>query len=158
MRRVCAATKQSSKGRAMTTEAEQAGWATAAILAGRLIFAAVFIMAVSFKLMDINATAGYIASAGFPLSTLLAWLAALLELALIACFLTGAFFSEAALLAAAYVLFLVFAFHGPSHWAGNQAEFGFFVDHFTFTAGLLFAAVHGPGRVLAMKWGWITRQ
>jgi len=74
--------------------------AKAAVLAGRLIFAAVFIMAVSFKLMDINATAGYIASAGFPLSKLLAWLAALLELALVACFLTGVYFSEAALLAA----------------------------------------------------------
>jgi putative oxidoreductase len=112
---------------------------------------------VSFKLMDINATASFIASAGFPLSNLLAWLAALLELALIAGFLTGAYFSEAALLAAAYVLFLAFAFHGPSHWAENQAEFGFFIDHFTFTAGLLFAAAHGPGRVLAMKRGWIAR-
>ena len=59
------------------------------------------------------------------------------------CFLSGAFFSEAALLAAVYVLFLAFAFHGPSHWEGNQAEFGFFVDHFTFIAGLLFAAVKG---------------
>ena len=140
----------------MTTETNRAGWTTAAILAGRLIFASVFIIAVSFKLMDINGTAGYIASAGFLLPKLLAWLGALFELALIACFLTGAYFSEAALLAAAYVL--AFAFHGPSHWAGNQAEFGFFVDHFTFTAGLLFAAAHGPGRVLAMKLGWITRQ
>jgi putative oxidoreductase len=42
-------------------------------------------------------------------------------------------------------------FHGPSHWAGNQAEFGFFIDHFTFIAGLLFAAVHGPGDTLAMR-------
>ena len=142
----------------MTTETNRAGWTTAAILAGRLIFAAIFIMAVSFKLMDIDATAGYIASAGFPLPNLLAWLAALFELALIAGFLTGAYFSEAALVAAAYVLFLAFAFHGPSHWAANQDEFGFFVDHFTFTAGLLFAAVHGPGRVLASKRGWITRQ
>jgi putative oxidoreductase len=142
----------------MTTETKWAEWTTAAILAGRLIFAAVFIMAVSFKLMDINATAGYIASAGFPLSILLAWLAAMLELALIACFLTGAYFSEAALLAAAYVLFLAFAFHGSSHWTGNQTEFGFFVDHFTFVAGLLFAAAHGPGRVLALKREWITRQ
>ena len=140
----------------MTTDTNDAGWAKAAVLAGRLIFAAVFIMAVSFKLMDINATAGYIASAGFPLSKLLAWLAALLELALVACFLTGAYFSEAALLAAAYVLFLGFAFHGPSHWTGNQAEFGFFVDHFTFIAGLLFAAAYGPGRILAMKRGWIA--
>jgi len=140
----------------MSTQANRPGW-TAAILVGRLIFAAVFIMAVSFKLMDINGTADYIASAGFPMSKLLAWLAALLELALIACFLTGAFFSEAALLALVYVLFLAFAFHGPARWAGNQDEFGFFVDHFTFAAGLLFAAAHGPGQVLAMKRGWMAR-
>jgi putative oxidoreductase len=139
----------------MTTESNRAGWRTAAILAGRLIFAAVFIMAVSFKLMGIGATAGYIAAAGFPIPTVLAWLAALLELALIACLLTGAYFSEAALVAAAYVLFLAFSFHGPSHWTGNQTEFGFFVDHFTFIAGLLFAAAHGPGRVLTIKRGWI---
>ena len=141
----------------MTTETSQAGWATAAILIGRLLFAAIFIMAVSFKLMDINSTAKYIAAAGFPLPTLHAWLAALLELTMIAGFLTGAYFSETALLAAAYVLFLAFTFHGPSHWAKNQDEFGFFVDHFTFIAGLLFAAAHGPGRVLALKRGWITR-
>jgi putative oxidoreductase len=142
----------------MTSGITRAGWTTPAILAGRLIFALVFIMAVSFKLMDIDATAGYIASAGFPFAKLLAWLAALLELALVAGFLTGAYFSEAALLAAAYVLFLGFAFHGPSHWAGNQTEFGFFIDHFTFMAGLFFAAAHGPGRVLAIQRGWLTRQ
>ena len=142
----------------MTTGINQAAWATPAILAGRLIFTLVFIMAVSFKLMDIDSTAKYIAAAGFPLPTLLAWLAALLELTLIACFLTGAWFSEAALSAAAYVLFLAVSFHGPSHWKSNQDEFGFFADHFTFIAGLLFAAAHGPGRVLAMNRGWITRQ
>jgi uncharacterized membrane protein YphA (DoxX/SURF4 family) len=141
----------------MTTDANTSRWATAAVLVGRLIFAAVFIMAVSFKFRDISGTAGYIASAGFPLSTLLAWLAAMLELALIACILTGAYFSEAALVAAVYVLFLAFAFHGPAHWAGNQAEFGSFVDHFTFVAGLLFAAAHGPGGVLAMKRRFLTR-
>jgi uncharacterized membrane protein YphA (DoxX/SURF4 family) len=141
----------------MTTGSNQPGWKTAATLAGRLIFALVFIMAVSFKLMSISATAGFIAAAGFPLPTLLAWLAALLELALIVCFLSGAYFSEAALVAAAYVLFLAFSFHGPSHWKGNQNEFGFFVDHFTFIAGLLFAAVHGPGPVLAMRRGWLGR-
>ena len=56
-----------------------------------------------------------------------------------------------ALLAAVYVLFLALAFHGPSHWEGNQAEFGSFIDHFTFIAGLLFAAVHGPGQRLAIR-------
>ena len=69
-----------------TATTGRARLAAVAILVGRLIFAAIFIMAVSFKLMDINATAGYIAAAGFPLSTLLAWLAAALEIALaIAC-------------------------------------------------------------------------
>jgi putative oxidoreductase len=141
----------------MTTNTSGAGWTTAAILVGRLIFAGLFVMAVTFKLVDIGATATAIAGAGFPLPQLLAWLAVLFELALIASLLTGAYFTEGALLAAIYVLFLAFAFHGPSHWADNQAEMGSFIDHFTFTAGLLFAAVHGPGRVLAMKRGWITR-
>ncbi len=136
---------------AMTTESNKAGWATAVVLIGRLIFAAVFIMAVGFKLSDINATATYIAAVGFPAPTLLAWLAAIFELVLVACFLTGAYFSEAALAAAAYVIFLAFAFHGPSHWKANQDEFGFFIDHFTFLAGLFFAAAYGPGSVLALK-------
>jgi putative oxidoreductase len=134
----------------MNSNAASSSWQAIAILVGRLIFAAVFIMAAVFKFIDINATAGYIASAGFPLSLPLAWIAAFFEVALIVCFLTGAYFAEASLLAAAYVIFLAFAFHGPSHWQGNQAEFGFFVDHFTFMAGLLFAAVHGPGRLLAL--------
>ncbi|RWM89330.1 MAG: DoxX family protein [Mesorhizobium sp.] len=129
----------------------QTPWQTAAILIGRLIFAAVFLMAVSFKFIDMGATADYIAAAGFPFPLFLAWCAAVLEVVLVLCFLTGAFFTPAALIAAVYVIFLAFAFHGPSHWAGNQAEFGFFVDHFTFLAGLLFAAVHGPGRVLTWK-------
>ncbi len=126
-------------------------WQSVAILAGRLIFAGVFIMAASFKFLGMESTSSYIASAGFPFPLFLAWVAAIFESVLVICFLTGAFFSEAALLAAAYVLFLAFAFHGPSHWTGNQNEFGFFVDHFTFFAGLLFAAVNGPGRILAWR-------
>jgi uncharacterized membrane protein YphA (DoxX/SURF4 family) len=137
----------------MTGDPTQPRWSNLAVLIGRLIFVAVFAMAVSFKLYDIGGTATYIASAGFPMATLLAWLAVALELGLVVCLATGAYFSEAALVAAAYVLFLGFAFHGPSHWSGNQSEFGFFVDHFTFAAGLLFAAAHGPGNVLAVRLG-----
>ena len=132
-------------------------WQSIAILVGRLIFAGVFIMAATFKFLGMDATATYIAAAGFPFPLLLAWLAAIFETVLVICFLTGAFFSEAALLAAAYVLFLGFAFHGPSHWAGNQTEVGFFVDHFTFIAGLLFAAANGPGRILALRQTIIDR-
>jgi putative oxidoreductase len=141
----------------MPSQAVQSSWKTVAILVGRLIFAGVFIMAAIFKFANIGGTASYIAAVGLPVPLLLAWCAALFECAVILCLLTGAYFSEATLLAAAYVLFLGFAFHGPGHWSGNQAEFGFFVDHFTFLAGLLFAAVHGPGRVLALHHGFLGR-
>jgi uncharacterized membrane protein YphA (DoxX/SURF4 family) len=129
---------------------------TIAIIVARIVFGGVFLMAVSFKFMDLNATAGYIASAGFPLSLPLAYLAAIFETALVLAFFTGAFFSEAALLAAIYVIFLALAFHGPNHWSGNQTEFGFFVDHFNFFAGLLLAAASGPGRY-ALQWTVINR-
>ena len=126
---------------------------TAAILVARLIFAFVFAMGASFKFvfLGMDATAAEIAKAGFPFPLLLAWVAAFFEIGLALAFLTGLFFSEAAVVAAAYVLFLAFSFHGPEKFASNPMEFGFFVDHFTFIAGLLFAAVHGPGRTLVLR-------
>jgi len=141
----------------MSSSATEPAWQSLAILIARLIFAAVFLMAAVFKFLGMADTATYIAAAGFPFPIVLAWLAAILEILLVICFLSGAFFSEAALIAAVYVVFLGFAFHGPSHWEGNQAEFGFFIDHFTFLAGLLFAAVTGPGRLLALRHGIIFR-
>lgn len=131
---------------------------TIAILAARLIFAAVFLMAVSFKFAGMGDTAAYISSAGFPFPLFLAWVAAFFEVALVLAFVTGAFFSEASILAGIYVIFLAFAFHGPSLWNENQAEFGFFVDHFTFLAGLLYAAVHGPGTTLVVNRGLTRRR
>jgi len=92
-----------------------------------------------------DATAAEIAGAGFPFPLFLAWVAAFFEVALGVGFLTGLYFSETAIIAAIYVLFLGVMFHGPAKWTSNPMEFGFFVDHFTFIAGLLFAAVHGPG-------------
>lgn len=130
-----------------TTAPSTTGWPNVAVLIGRFIFVALFAMALTMKLMDIRTTASYIGSAGFPAPLVLAWLAALFEAALVVCLATGAWFRAAALAAAVYVVFLGFAFHGPSTWAANQMEFGFFVDHFTFLAGLLYAAAHGPGKL-----------
>jgi uncharacterized membrane protein YphA (DoxX/SURF4 family) len=135
----------------MNASSNDPTWAATAVLVARLIFAAVFIIAVSFKLMDINATAAQIASVGFPAPQVLAWLAVVFELALVASFVTGLYFTPAALLAAAYVVFLGVVFHGPDRWAANQNELGFFIDHFTFMAGLFYAAAHGPGRWLTVR-------
>ena len=79
----------------MDTHASARRWPVIAILVARLIFDGFFAMAAIFKFADIDATAGYIASLGFPLPLLLAWLAAFFELALALCLLTGAFFTEA---------------------------------------------------------------
>jgi putative oxidoreductase len=126
---------------------------TAAILVARLIFAFIFAMAAAFKFrfVGIDATAAEIGGAGFPFPMLLAWVAAFFEVGLALAFVTGLFFSEAAVVAAAYVLFLAFSFHGPERFAKNPTEFGFFIDHFSFIAGLLFAAVHGPGKALVLR-------
>ncbi|HEX8937483.1 MAG TPA: DoxX family protein [Sphingomicrobium sp.] len=123
-----------------------------AILIARLIFALDFAMAAAFKFVFIGmaATAGQIAAAGFPFPLFLAWVAAFFETALAIAFLTGLFFRQAAVVSIAYVLFLGFSFHGPDRWGSNPMEFGFFVDHFIFVAGLLFAAVHGPGDRLVL--------
>lgn len=120
-------------------------------LLARLIFVAVFAMALFFKLSDIDQTAAYIGSVGFPAPLVLAWMAAVFEAALVLCLATGAWFRPAALAAGVYVVFLAFAFHGPSKWSASQAEFGSFVDHFTFLAGLLYAAACGPGRSWVLK-------
>ena len=135
----------------MSSTAETSGLSSAAIFVARLIFAAVFAMAATFKFLNMSGTADYIAAAGFPFALGLAWIAAIFEVILVLCLLSGAYFSEAAVAAAVYVVFLGFAFHGPSHWAASQAEFGFFVDHFTFLAGLVFAACYGPGNLLTLK-------
>ena len=82
----------------MTTSELEPKWQTAAILIGRLIFAGAFLMAVSFKFAGMQATADYIAAAGFPFSYPLAWLAAIFESALVICFLTGASFQKLAFL------------------------------------------------------------
>src|SRR5205814_8805449 len=142
--------RQNSSGRErpMSNNASASSWQPIAIIVARLIFAAMFIMAAGFKFAGMDGTAGYIAAAGFPIPLFLAWVAAIFESLLVLAFLTGAFFCEASLLAAADVLFLAIAFHGPSHWT-NQLQFGAFVSDVPFAAGLLFAGGRGQGGMLA---------
>ncbi len=129
----------------LSTVVDQPFWQRGGLLIARLLVAAIFAMACFFKLTNIGATAVTIDTAGFPAATLLAWLAAIFELLLVIAFLTGILMREAALLAALYILFLAFGFHGPTMWAANHMEFGVFVDHFAFTAGLLYMTAFGPG-------------
>ena len=83
---------------------------TMAILIARLIFGGAFLLATMMKFSGMDDTAAAINSIGFPFPLFFAWIAAFFELGLVLAFLSGAFFREAAGFAAAYVLFLGFAF------------------------------------------------
>jgi len=124
------------------------GWPSWGALIARIVIAVVFAIAAYFKFADMGSTALFIGAAGFPMALALAWIAAIFEVLLVLAFLSGVAFRQAALLALIYVLFLAFTFHGPSHWKDNQMEFGFFVDHFTFAAGLLYMLAFGPGPLM----------
>jgi len=137
---------------AFNTFVKAPAWQSVGLLVARLIIAAVFGMALTFKVINISGTAAEISGAGLPFALPLAYLAALFELLVVLAFLSGAWFREVAFLTILYVLFLGFMFHGPSLWAGNMDEFGFFVDHFTFAAGLIALIATGPGR-FRISWG-----
>jgi uncharacterized membrane protein YphA (DoxX/SURF4 family) len=133
---------------------------TAAILIARLLLAFAFAQgaAFKFKFVGMDATAAEIAGAGFPYPLLLAWVAAFFEIALAIAFATGLFFKEAAIVAAAYVLFLALSFYGPEQWSGNLMTYGLFASHLPFIAALLFAAVYGPGDVLVLRPKFASRR
>jgi putative oxidoreductase len=133
------------------------GWKAGAVLMARLVMAAMFALALVGKVAMSTMIAQQIAAAGFPFPMVLNWLAALFELGLVLAYLTGAYFREANILGALYVLFLAFAFHGPSGWIDPEGlHFGAFVSHFPMAAGMLFAAVCGPGRVLVLNKRWLN--
>jgi len=134
---------------------------TAAILIARLLLAFAFAQGAAFKfwLMGIDATAAEIAGAGFPFPLLLAWVSAFFEAALAIAFVTGLFFREAAIVGAAYVLFLAFSFYGPDKWSGgNVMMYGLFASHLPFIAALLFAAAFGPGTTLVFNTKFARRK
>jgi uncharacterized membrane protein YphA (DoxX/SURF4 family) len=128
-------------------------WKTHLLLIARLIVGGVFLMAAYFKFADMGSTATAIASIHFPFPLFFAWAAAIFELIIGLKIITGWMFREGAMLAALYILFLAFAFHGPSTWSSSMDQYGFFVDHFTFIAGLLFMIAHGPGETWRIKKG-----
>ena len=140
----------------MEQSIENTGWKTAALLIARFTMAALFAMGVAGKIFASGMMADAIAKAGFPFPMVLNWLAALFELGLVLAYLTGAYFREANLLGVVYLVFLAFAFHFVSHWTDAEGlNFGAFVSHFPMAAGMLFAAVNGPGTVLVWKKGWL---
>ncbi len=112
------------------------------LLIGRILLAAMFIMAGLMKFGGIAGTAGYIASKGLPAPTILAWLTAIFEVVAGVAILVGFQTKLAAFALAGFCVLAGVIFHfDPS----NQAEFTSFLKNITIAGGFLVLAVSGPG-------------
>lgn len=114
------------------------------LLVARILLAVMFILSGFEKFGDIAGTAGYIASKGLPMSTLVAWATAIFEvgagIALVVGFQTRlAAFALALFCIAAAVIF---------HWDfGDFVQRLFFMKNLTIAGGMLALAVAGAGSI-----------
>jgi putative oxidoreductase len=116
------------------------------ILLARVLLSVIFILAGLQKFGAIDGTAGYIASVGLPASTLLAWAAAVFEVAAGVAILVGFQTKLTSLALAAFCLFTGFVFH-YSAAAGDASgmQMIMFLKNLAITGGLLVLAAQGAG-------------
>ncbi len=126
-------------------------WTTHALLVGRVLMAALFILAGVGKFQAIDQTAGYIASMGIPMAILFAWLAATLEVAAGLALIVGKYFKEAAIALAVFTFIISFIFHSPSGWSEDTMQRMMFMKNMAIVGGLLFMAAHGAGNTWKIK-------
>jgi putative oxidoreductase len=116
-------------------------------LIGRMLLAVMFLGAAVDKFTGLEGTAGFIASAGLPVPTLLAVGAGLLELLGAAMLIVGWQARWAALALAGFTLIASVVFH--SYWAMPKAAqmvpMLLFMKNMAIIGGLLMIYAFGPG-------------
>lgn len=112
-------------------------------LAGRVLMAAIFILAGINKATDPGGTIGYIASVGLPLPQVSYAGAVAVELLGGLALLVGFRTRIVALALAAFTLVTAFVFHNQ---IGDQTQFVMFFKNLAMAGGLLYVAAFGPGR------------
>ena len=113
-----------------------------ALLIGRILLAAMFIMAGLMKFGGIAGTAGYIASKGLPAPTILAWLTSIFEVAAGVAILVGFQTKLASYALAAFCILAGFIFHFDP---ADQVQFTMFLKNITIAGGFLALSVAGAG-------------
>lgn len=120
----------------------------AAALVGRILLAAIFIIAGFGKIGGFEGTAGYIASKGLPMPQVLAALTILVELGGGLLLALGWKARWAALAIAVFSLLAGFLFH--AYWAVPEAQrmndFNSFWKNVAIAGGMLMVIAFGPGR------------
>ncbi len=123
-------------------------WSTHALLVGRIGMGALFLIAGANKLQGIDGVAAMIGGAGLPMPVVLAWFAALFEVAVGAAIILGTYFKEATISLAVFVCIITMIFHSPTNWAENSMPF---MKNMAIVGGLLFMAAHGAGNTWKLK-------
>lgn len=118
-------------------------------LAGRLLMMLIFLIAGVPKLTSPAQTAGYIASKGLPLASVLAIAAGIVELVCGVVIAVGWKARWAALVLAAYLVPVTAIFHNPAGLSGTegQIQMAMLLKNLAIIGGLLAIAAHGPGPI-----------
>ena len=120
-----------------------------ALLVGRLLMAALFLVAGIRKLMGPAAAAGYFTKLGFPAADLLVWVVIAVEIGGAALLVLGWQTRRAAWLLIAFTLIATAMAH--RFWQFDAAQYANQLNHFLKNAalvgGLLYVVVFGAGAV-----------
>ena len=122
-------------------------------LVGRILIAAIFLIAGAGKVMKFAGTAAYFTKLGFPAPEVMTVIAIIIELGGAILLIVGWRTRWVAWLLALFVLIATFAAH--RFWEVDAAQYANQMNHFlknlAIIGGLLFVASFGPGSVSADK-------
>ena len=120
-----------------------------AMLIGRILLAAVFLVAGARKLMGVAGSAGYLAKLGFPAPEIMVWVAIVIEIGGAVLLITGWHARRAAWLLILFVAIATAMAH--RFWEFDAAQYNNQLNHFLKNAaiigGLLYVAMLGAGAV-----------
>ena len=118
-----------------------------AMLIGRILLAAVFLVAGARKLMGVAGSAGYLAKLGFPAPEIMVWVAIVIEIGGAVLLITGWNARRAAWLLILFVAIATAMAH--RFWEFDAAQYNNQLNHFLKNAaiigGLLYVAMLGAG-------------
>lgn len=126
----------------------------ALLLVGRVLLAAVFLVAGVRKVLAPAATAGYFAKLGMPMAEVMVWVAVVIEVGGALMLITGWKARYAAWVIALFVLIATFFAHrfwqfSDAAQYGNQLNH--FLKNFAIIGGMMFVAACGPGSMSVDK-------
>ena len=123
------------------------------LLVGRLLLAAVFLVAGIRKAMAVAGSAGYFAKLGFPMPEVVVYVAIVIEIGGALMLIAGWKTRIAAWILAAFVVIATFMAH--RFWDFPDAQYANQMNHFLKNAaivgGMMFVAACGPGSLSADK-------